>query len=364
MKKSFWILLFISISVLAHGQQELVGVGIEPYKDFVAEDYVLKHKVKSIVKNSPAERAGIREGDFLLEVDGIELKHIYVTHVYYLLVNTPGTLCKIKVYRDEKELDFSITREADKELKYASEYEKETISYYKYYKRKDIENQASGDDDFDGVYNAIDKCRYDAGTKENNGCPAGQGNSEDAAPAAPNTEQPITPPAPPAPPVPPVKPAPPAKTDDFCKNINTVLDAYLNNFKDLRGERVQKGFEVTYKSKITIEGATEAVFTEIVDEEVGDVFYVFKADFAAKNLTKEQAEKVYNDIVNKMKACTFNSGAWSSSSIDKGAFKSTSWVPNSISGKKPDKRYNDCELSVSFDKLVNYRVYIKIGFKY
>lgn len=64
-------------------------------------------------KNLPADKAGLKAGDIILELDGIDMDKATVKSVSDKLKGTPGTSVKLKVKRPgvEKPIDLSIIRE-------------------------------------------------------------------------------------------------------------------------------------------------------------------------------------------------------------------------------------------------------------
>lgn len=64
-------------------------------------------------KNLPADKAGLKAGDIILELDGMNMEKATVKDVSDKLKGTPGTSVKLKVQRpgNEKPMDISIVRE-------------------------------------------------------------------------------------------------------------------------------------------------------------------------------------------------------------------------------------------------------------
>lgn len=63
--------------------------------------------VGNVTKESGAEKAGVKEGDQLIEVDGTVIKD-WDSFVEYLTSKSPGDVIKLKVKRDDKSLDFEV----------------------------------------------------------------------------------------------------------------------------------------------------------------------------------------------------------------------------------------------------------------
>jgi serine protease Do len=94
------------------------GVSIQEVTPALAESLGLKTPegalVSSIVKNSPAERAGFKVGDVIVEYDGKEINS--ANDLPLLVASTPvGKTVSVKVFRDNKEEPLSVTIEQLKE---------------------------------------------------------------------------------------------------------------------------------------------------------------------------------------------------------------------------------------------------------
>jgi carboxyl-terminal processing protease len=68
-------------------------------------------RVVSVIKGSPSERAGIKPNDVIMSVDGKDTKGEPLDAVVLRIRGKKGTKVKVKVQRDGKPLDFTITRE-------------------------------------------------------------------------------------------------------------------------------------------------------------------------------------------------------------------------------------------------------------
>jgi len=113
------ILLFAAMSLSAdEGERAFVGIypgDIWEYED-AGVDYGIK--VFGIVDDSPAEEAGIMDGDILLEMDGAKLfNHDQFTKM--LKMYKPGQKIKFKIYHDgeEKTIKLTLANKADFEPK-------------------------------------------------------------------------------------------------------------------------------------------------------------------------------------------------------------------------------------------------------
>lgn len=89
-----------------------IGVQISPVSDEVAEALGMKETrgalVSKVEPDSPAQKAGIRSGDVIIEFDGKDIRHM--TDLPRLVGNTkPGTSAGLKVWRKGKEVALKTT---------------------------------------------------------------------------------------------------------------------------------------------------------------------------------------------------------------------------------------------------------------
>lgn len=92
---------------LENTKGNFVGVGIYMVKN-TKED---KIQVLSPIKNSPAEKAGIRPGDLIKSVDGVEYKAEDLSVVATKIKGQEGTTVKLEILRDKETLSFELKRE-------------------------------------------------------------------------------------------------------------------------------------------------------------------------------------------------------------------------------------------------------------
>ena len=64
--------------------------------------------VTSVVKDSPAEKAGIKEGDIIIELNGTKVSSM-AEFKYELYKSKPGDKVKVKINRDGKENEYDVT---------------------------------------------------------------------------------------------------------------------------------------------------------------------------------------------------------------------------------------------------------------
>ena len=104
----------VADQLVAKGKVErgFIGVRIQPVTSDIAEAYGLDRPrgalVRSVEKGTPAEKAGMKEGDLIVEFNGTEVRD--VQHLRTLVAHEgPGKKVKIKALRDGKEKEFSMT---------------------------------------------------------------------------------------------------------------------------------------------------------------------------------------------------------------------------------------------------------------
>ena len=84
-----------------------VGIGVYMVKDTETNQIM----VLSPIKNSPAEKAGIRPGDYIVEVDGNACTGDDFSNISNKIKGEEGSTVKLKIQRDGETLDFEIKRE-------------------------------------------------------------------------------------------------------------------------------------------------------------------------------------------------------------------------------------------------------------
>lgn len=84
---------------------EYYGIGIEA---LTLEDVGVL--IVGVLENSPAEKAGLKDGDIILSINSISLKGKTASY-FTSLVNSLETDLKIKITRDDKTLDFNLSAE-------------------------------------------------------------------------------------------------------------------------------------------------------------------------------------------------------------------------------------------------------------
>jgi len=68
-------------------------------------------KIIDVMKGYEAEKKGLRVGDEILEVDGIDAKNMKLEKIRNIVRGEAGTVLILKVKRDEEEISFNLTRQ-------------------------------------------------------------------------------------------------------------------------------------------------------------------------------------------------------------------------------------------------------------
>ena len=84
-----------------------VGVGIYMVKDTESN----KIMILSPIKGSPAEKAGIKPGDYIIEVNGEKCTGDDYSTISNKIKGEAGSKVKLKIQRGTEELEFELTRE-------------------------------------------------------------------------------------------------------------------------------------------------------------------------------------------------------------------------------------------------------------
>ncbi|MGB9590213.1 MAG: Do family serine endopeptidase [Candidatus Hydrothermia bacterium] len=104
----------VADQLVAKGKVErgFMGVRIQPVTSDIAEAYGLDKPrgalVNSVEKGTPADKAGMKEGDLIVSFNGQEVRD--VQHLRSMVAHEgPGKKVKIKVIRDGREKEFTLT---------------------------------------------------------------------------------------------------------------------------------------------------------------------------------------------------------------------------------------------------------------
>ncbi len=93
--------------VLADNEDNYVGIGIYMLENTTYN----KVEIISVIKDSPAEKAGIKSGDLILKVNGIEYTADDKENISNKIKGEEGTTVTMEILRDTSILNFEITRE-------------------------------------------------------------------------------------------------------------------------------------------------------------------------------------------------------------------------------------------------------------
>lgn len=89
-----------------------LGIGIQDIDNEMVQPLQLKNTkgalVRSVVEDSPAKKAGLKDEDVIIAIDGKEVKN--ASHLSLLVASTePGTTVKLKVVREGREITITAT---------------------------------------------------------------------------------------------------------------------------------------------------------------------------------------------------------------------------------------------------------------
>lgn len=82
-----------------------VGIGVQYYES-ESGSFI----VQRVFENSPAQKAGIEAGDIMIAVSGISVIGEDIKEISSMVMGTEGTDVTITIIRDNKEMDFTVTR--------------------------------------------------------------------------------------------------------------------------------------------------------------------------------------------------------------------------------------------------------------
>ena len=97
-----------SLSDQLEGQYDGIGVEIATYVSEKEGNITIVH---SVFKNSPADKAGIKEGDILKSIDGIDLSEKNSSYIANYVKNGEKTEFEVVVTRDKKDITLKMKRE-------------------------------------------------------------------------------------------------------------------------------------------------------------------------------------------------------------------------------------------------------------
>jgi len=89
--------------IAATGEYGGIGV-VTRYKNY-------NLTIRELLKNSPAEKAGMKPGDRILKINDVEVKDFDETGVAALLNGLPNTKVNLQIERQNKKMELSVTRE-------------------------------------------------------------------------------------------------------------------------------------------------------------------------------------------------------------------------------------------------------------
>lgn len=105
-------------------QGSFVGIGI--YMTGNDDDNVV---VKSVIKDYPAEKSGLKSGDIILKVDGEKVKYSQSSLAASKIKGKAGTSVVLTIKRDDKQFDVTVKREEIVVASVKSEVKDDNIGY-------------------------------------------------------------------------------------------------------------------------------------------------------------------------------------------------------------------------------------------
>ena len=113
---------------MADATGNFVGVGVYMVQDTEAN----KIMVLSPIKGSPAEKAGLQPGDYIIAVDGVTYTGEQMTEASNKIKGETGTTVKLQIQRKDETLDIELTRENIKVNPVEGEFLENNIGYIEF----------------------------------------------------------------------------------------------------------------------------------------------------------------------------------------------------------------------------------------
>lgn len=114
-------------AIIESASGEFSGIGISIISKPTEDDALA---IIDIVPGGPAEKAGLKAGDKIVEVSGAKLRGLSSDEVINKLKGTVGSTVKIKILRNKKPLEFMLTRDTIKDQHSLCYYLKDQNVYY------------------------------------------------------------------------------------------------------------------------------------------------------------------------------------------------------------------------------------------
>ncbi len=93
-------------ALLTMTKGEIVGVGVVIE---LTNGYI---RIREVIEEHPAKKAGIKEGDILVSIDDLSIIGMTLEEVSSMIKGKPNTEVKLRVNRQGKEMDFTLKRES------------------------------------------------------------------------------------------------------------------------------------------------------------------------------------------------------------------------------------------------------------
>ncbi len=98
------------------------GIGVMIQQDYKAETI----QIDTVYPDSPAEKAGVRVGDYLIGIDGVSIDEIGLDNVVYRVRGETGTPVDLTLLRDGEEITVTAIRAEVEEINAYYEYDEES----------------------------------------------------------------------------------------------------------------------------------------------------------------------------------------------------------------------------------------------
>ena len=124
-------------------------------------------EIIQLIDGGGAIEAGLAPGDYLVEVDGTNVEEMSLEQITAIAAGEEGTICNVKIRRDDKIREFAVERKKVNEVTVASGFLPDNIGYMNIssFSEATPDNVADALADFEseGVYNIILDLRYNPG---------------------------------------------------------------------------------------------------------------------------------------------------------------------------------------------------------
>jgi carboxyl-terminal processing protease len=99
-------------AIMESASGEFSGIGVSIISKSNEDDVLV---VVDVIPGGPADKAGLRAGDKVVEVDGTKLKGLSTDEVISKLKGKVGSVIKVKILRNKKPMEYKVTRDVIKD---------------------------------------------------------------------------------------------------------------------------------------------------------------------------------------------------------------------------------------------------------